>query len=153
MRDDTVVALRHPSSFSDDPLTDILRAQAQRFLAQAIEAEVEGHIAAHADLTDAEGRSRVVRHGYLPEREIQTGIGAGIAQVGRRTTARRAHRYAHSLTTAPDRSSSEPCAARQSASSVLAPSDAANTAKVSLVTSIAGFTKKSLAVLSMECRW
>ena len=46
MRDDTVVALRHPSSFSDDPLTDILRAQAQQFLAQAIEAEVEGHIAA-----------------------------------------------------------------------------------------------------------
>jgi transposase-like protein len=45
-------------------------------LAQAIEAEVESHIAAHADLTDVEGRRRVVRHGYLPEREIQTGIGA-----------------------------------------------------------------------------
>ena len=153
MRDDTVVALRHLKSFSDDPLTDILRARAQQFLAQAIEAEVEGHIAAPADLTDAEARSRVVRHGSLPEREIQTGIGACVAQVGRRTTARRAHRYAHSLTTVPDRSSSEPCAARQSVSSVLAPSAAANTAKVSLVMSIAGFTKKSLAVLSLECRW
>ncbi len=76
MRDDTVVALRQPGSFSDDPLTDILRAGARQLLAQAIEAEVEGHIAAHADLTDAEGRRRVVRHGYLPEREIQTGIGA-----------------------------------------------------------------------------
>ena len=31
---------------------------------------------AHADLSDAKGRRRVVRHGYLPEREIQTGIGA-----------------------------------------------------------------------------
>ena len=76
MKDDTVVALRQPGSFSDDPLTDILRAGARRLLAQAIEAEVEGHIMAHADLTDAEGRRRVVRHGYLPEREIQTGIGA-----------------------------------------------------------------------------
>ena len=76
MRDDTVVALRQPGSFSDDPLTDILRAGARRLLAQAIEAEVESHVAAHADLTDAGGRRRVVRHGYLPEREIQTGIGA-----------------------------------------------------------------------------
>ena len=76
MKDDTVVALRQPGSFSDDPLTDILRAGARQLLAQAIEAEVEGHIAAHSDLTDAHGRRRVVRHGYLPEREIQTGIGA-----------------------------------------------------------------------------
>ena len=76
MKDDTVVALRRPGSFSDDPRRDILRAGARQLLAQAIEAEVEGHIVAHADLTDAEGRRRVVRHGYLPEREIQTGIGA-----------------------------------------------------------------------------
>ena len=76
MKDDTVVAFRQPGSFSDDPLTDILRSGARQLLAQAIEAEVEGHIVAHADLTDAEGRRRVVRHGYLPEREIQTGIGA-----------------------------------------------------------------------------
>lgn len=76
MRDDTVVSFRQPGSFSDDPLTDILRAGARQLLAQAIEAEVEGHIVAHADLTDVEGRRRVVRHGYLPEREIQTGIGA-----------------------------------------------------------------------------
>ena len=53
MRDDTVVALRHPRSFSADPLTDILRAGARQLLAQEIEAEVEVHNAAHADLTDA----------------------------------------------------------------------------------------------------
>jgi len=76
MKDDTVVALRQPGSFSDDPLTDILRAGARQLLAQAIEAEVEGHIVAHSDLTDADGRRRIVRHGHLPEREIQTGIGA-----------------------------------------------------------------------------
>ncbi len=76
MKDDTVVALRQPGTFSDDPLTDVLRAGARRLLTEAVEAEVEAHIAAHADLTDAQGRRRVVRHGYLPEREIQTGIGA-----------------------------------------------------------------------------
>jgi len=76
MNEDTVVALRQPGTFSDDPLTDILRSGARQLLAQAIEAEVEVHIAAHGDLTDALGRRRIVRHGYLPEREIQTGIGA-----------------------------------------------------------------------------
>ena len=76
MKDDTVVTLQQPGSFSDDPLTDVLRAGARQLLAQAVEAEVESHILAHADLTDGNVRRRVVRHGYLPEREIQTGIGA-----------------------------------------------------------------------------
>ena len=70
-----IVELRKPGSFSDDPLTDILRAGARQLLAQAIEAEVAGHIAAHADLTDGDGRRRIVRHGYLPERDVQTGVG------------------------------------------------------------------------------
>ena len=76
MKEGTVIALRQPGSFSDDPLTDILRGGARQLLAQAIEAEVDAHIAAHAGLADAQGRRRIVRHGHLPEREIQTGIGA-----------------------------------------------------------------------------
>lgn len=83
MKEDTVVALRQPGSFSDDPLTEVLRAGARELLAQAIEAEVAAHIAAHADLTDAEGRRRIVRHGYLPERAVQTGIGAVRVKVPR----------------------------------------------------------------------
>ena len=75
MSDHKIVELRQPGSFSDDSLTDILRAGARQLLAQAIEAEVAGHIAAHADLTDGGGRRRIVRHGYLPERDVQTGIG------------------------------------------------------------------------------
>jgi hypothetical protein len=63
MKGDTVVALRQPGSFSADPLTDILRAEARQLHAQAIEAEVENHIASHADLTDAKSRHRIVRHG------------------------------------------------------------------------------------------
>ena len=68
MPDDTIVALRHP-------LTDILRHGARQLLAQAVEAEVAASFTAHADLTSEDGRQRLVRHGHLPERTIQTGIG------------------------------------------------------------------------------
>ncbi len=61
MKEDTVVALRQPGSLSDDPLTDILWSGARQLLDQAIEAEVSAHIAAHPDLTDTEGRRRIVR--------------------------------------------------------------------------------------------
>ena len=69
MKEDTVVALRQPGSFSDDPLTAVLKAGARRLQARAVEAEVAAHIEAHADLTDASGRRRVVRHGHMPERD------------------------------------------------------------------------------------
>ncbi len=75
MGEDTVVQLRQPESYEDDPLTEVLRLGARRLLAQAVEAEVVAFIEGHADLTDDAGRRRIVRHGHLPEREIQTGIG------------------------------------------------------------------------------
>ena len=75
MKEDRVVELRQPGSFSDDPLTEILRLGARELLAQAVEAEVSAFIEGHAGLCNEDGRRRVVRHGYLPEREIQTGIG------------------------------------------------------------------------------
>ncbi len=40
MREDTVVQLRQPGTFSEDPLTEILRLGARRLLAQAVEMEV-----------------------------------------------------------------------------------------------------------------
>ena len=77
MYEDTVVSFSHPDRISiEDPLTQVLRLGARRLLADAVEAEVEAFIAAHADLADEAGRRRVVRHGYQPEREVQTGIGA-----------------------------------------------------------------------------
>ncbi len=76
MSEDTVVQLRHPGTFSEDPLTVVLRAGARRLLAQAVEMEATAFIEAHSHLSDGAGRRRVVRHGHLPEREIQTGIGA-----------------------------------------------------------------------------
>ena len=76
MSEDTVVSFSHPDKILiTDPLTGVLRAGARRLLADAVEAEVEAFIGAHADLSDDGGRRRVVRHGYLPERSVQTGIG------------------------------------------------------------------------------
>ena len=69
-----VVRLRQPEEI-DDPLTAILRAGARRLLEQAIEAEVDAFLADKKDLKLPDGRDRVVRHGYGPERAIQTGIG------------------------------------------------------------------------------
>ena len=68
------VALRQPDDI-DDPLTNILRAGARQLLAQAVEIEVETFLATVKDLKLADGRARVVRHGYGPARAIATGIG------------------------------------------------------------------------------
>ncbi len=75
MREDTVVQLRQPGTFSEAPLTEVLRLGARRLLAQAVEMEVTAFVEGLADVTDEAGRRRIVRHGHLPEREIQTGIG------------------------------------------------------------------------------
>lgn len=83
MTKDTVVAFRTPDGFSPDPLTDLLRRGARDLIAQAVEAELNAFLTAHADQTDASGRRRLVRHGHLPEREVQTGIGAVPVKVPR----------------------------------------------------------------------
>jgi transposase-like protein len=73
MNQSTVLRLNNPEL--DDPLTEVLQAGAKRLLAQAIEAEVEAFLASYEHLQDQNGRARIVRNGYLPERDIQTGIG------------------------------------------------------------------------------
>ncbi len=75
MTETTVTALVQPGEFSDQ-LTSVLRNGAQALLAQAIDAEVTSFMACHAQERLDDGRARLVRHGYLPEREVQTGIGA-----------------------------------------------------------------------------
>jgi len=72
----SVVSLPRPGSgVVSDPLLAVLREGARRMLMQAVEAEVEAFLAAHAELTDGQGRRRLVRNGHAPERQIQTGIG------------------------------------------------------------------------------
>ncbi len=76
MDEGRVVTLPRPgASVTDDPLLAVLRKGAKRMLMQAVEAEVEAFLAAHAGLLDERGRRRLVRHGHAPERQIQTGIG------------------------------------------------------------------------------
>ena len=74
MSNDNVFKLIQPGTF-DDQLTEILRQGARSLLAQAVEAEVADFLAKHADLKTENGHQRMVRHGYLPEREVMTGIG------------------------------------------------------------------------------
>lgn len=78
MSHDNVFALKNPAVPNEvrDALTEVLREGAKKLLAQAIEAEVAEFLAGHAVERDASGRMRLVRNGHLPERTVQTGIGA-----------------------------------------------------------------------------
>jgi putative transposase len=83
MQEHTTIPFPHPQCTAEDPLTELLRQGAQRLLAQAIEAEVAVLLAQYADRRDTQGRHAVVRNGYLPEREVHTGIGAVRVKVPR----------------------------------------------------------------------
>jgi len=75
MKKDNVVKINKPETFIEDPLTEILRQGARSLLAQALEVEIETVLNQYEDLKDQRGYQRVVRNGYMPERQIQTGIG------------------------------------------------------------------------------
>jgi len=75
MNQDNVIDLKKPESFIDDPITGILRNGARKLLVQALEVEIENFLSQYSNLYDDDGRQRITRNGYLPEREIQTGIG------------------------------------------------------------------------------
>jgi transposase-like protein len=56
-------------------MTEILREGARKLLGEMIQQEVEDWLAARVHLRDEQGRRQVVRNGYLPEREIISGLG------------------------------------------------------------------------------
>jgi hypothetical protein len=93
--DTNVFQLSQPGTFAD-PLTEVLRNGARALLTQAVEAEVAALLSSHADKLTDDGRHRLVRHGYLPEREIMTGIGPVAVRCPRVREPRRRPR-AHSL--------------------------------------------------------
>jgi putative transposase len=62
-----IIAFRQPESV-DDPLTEIARDGARRMLAAALRAEADAFVAQHAEEILPDGRQRVVRHGYGPDR-------------------------------------------------------------------------------------
>ena len=57
-------------------IDEIVREGARRMLAQALQAEVEAYIAAHAAERDENGRRLVVRNGSHQSREVLTSAGA-----------------------------------------------------------------------------
>ncbi|SOB77197.1 Transposase (or an inactivated derivative) [Marinobacter sp. LV10R510-11A] len=58
-----------------DPLTALLRTGARTLIHNAVEAELKEVLESHRDRRLEDGRAGVVRNGYQPERQLQTGIG------------------------------------------------------------------------------
>lgn len=82
MSDTKVIGINDLGKISD-PLTDMLKEGAQKLLSAAIEAELSILLSDYKDCTDSNGKPQIVRNGYLPQREIQTGIGNVRVQVPR----------------------------------------------------------------------
>lgn len=76
MSKDTIIQFKTPEAERTDPLTELLRTGAQQLIANAVEAELLELLGQYADSKDEQGRQVIVRNGYLPAREIQTGIGS-----------------------------------------------------------------------------
>lgn len=73
-KNDTVVALSGRAQFTDT-LTELLRTGASQLIEQAVETELAEFMRQYADQLLDNGQAVVVRNGYQPAREIQTGIG------------------------------------------------------------------------------
>ena len=58
-----------------DPLTELLRTGAEQLIYQAVEVELLELLAEHSERRTEDGKAGVVRNGYQPERELQTGVG------------------------------------------------------------------------------
>ena len=58
-----------------DAVTELLKNGAQQLLEQAIEAEIQEFMQRFENRRLEDGRAAVVRNGYQPERDLQTGIG------------------------------------------------------------------------------
>ena len=66
-----------------DGLTELLRQGARRLIHEAVEAELEAFLEQHRERHDNAGRQAIVRNGYLPEREVLSGVGPVSVKVPR----------------------------------------------------------------------
>ena len=76
MKNDTTILPFRQSGSIADALTDLAREGARRMPGEALKAEADGFVARFAAEHLEDGRQRIVRHGFGPQRQIQTGIGA-----------------------------------------------------------------------------
>jgi putative transposase len=77
MNEDNVIQLDDPGkskSLFADTLTEIARNGAKQMLAIALQAEVDDFLEKNQSVL-SNGHKRLIKNGYLPERNIQTGIG------------------------------------------------------------------------------
>ena len=68
-------SLKMPSPFATDFLTGIIHQHAQRLLVHAVRLETDQWLAERSDLRDSQGHRLVVGNGYLPQRNVLTGVG------------------------------------------------------------------------------
>jgi putative transposase len=80
MNKNNVIELSGRDQFTD-ALTDLLRTGARHLIEQAVEAELAEFMKQYADQFLGNGRATIVRNGYQPEREIQTGIGPVVVKI------------------------------------------------------------------------
>ena len=80
MNKNTVIEFSSRELFSD-ALTGLLRSGARQLLEQAVEAELAVFMEQFSDRKLDNGNAAVVRNGFHPERDIQTGIGPVRVQV------------------------------------------------------------------------
>jgi len=80
MKNDNVIPLEKPVN-NEDLLTVMLRQGAKDLISRAVQAELAEFLSEYQDVVDDQGRRSVVRNGYLPEREILTGVGPVEIQV------------------------------------------------------------------------
>jgi putative transposase len=83
MDKNNVIGLNKPAESTEDVLTELIREGARKILKEAVEAEIESFINNFRSLTMEDGKRRVVRNGYLPSRNITTGVGAVEVKVPR----------------------------------------------------------------------
>jgi transposase-like protein len=75
MKNDEPVGSENQAVEKNSLLEEIIREGARKVLQAAIEHEVGAYIDMFKDLKDETGKRMVVRHGFLPERDLLTGIG------------------------------------------------------------------------------
>ena len=75
MKKDNVLSFEARESNVTDALTQLLKSGAQQMLQMAIEVEIQDFMLQLQDKLLDDGRAAVVRNGYQPERDLQTGIG------------------------------------------------------------------------------
>ena len=73
MSDANVITFNRPEP--SEILLELCREGARKMIAAALESEVQSCLESYSDRVLSDGKAAVVRNGYQPERDLQTGVG------------------------------------------------------------------------------